>query len=228
MANTEFHRLAAPVAVAILLGMVLAIQVRTQGKVQQTVQQDRVTEATLDQLVTIMREQDRLQAERDKLREVLSRNALRLQIDEQLAAGGLAQVTGAGVTVTMADPATDLASAPVSNNRVSVEDVLLVLNELRAGGAEAIAINGVRVIARTRISRQSGSSPLVVDGQVLGAPILIEAVGDPQVLASSLTMRGGVVSRLERWIQIGVHPADELAIPPLGVIPEHHHARPVP
>lgn len=226
MRQTPLRRLVAPTIVAVLLGMVLAIQVRTHGKVQQAVQQTRVTEATLDQLVSVMREQDRLRAERSRLSEVLSRHALRRQIDEQLASAGLEVVTGDGVLVVMADPGIDLTAAPVATYRVSVEDILLVLNELRAAGAEAISINGVRLTALTRISRQSGNSPLVVDGQVLTGPVIIEAVGDPQVLISSLTMRGGVISVLERWIQIGVREAKDLVIEPLPAIPEYRYARP--
>lgn len=79
--------------------------------------------------------------------------------------------------------------------RVTVEEVsaqvppvvlLDMVQELRTGGAEAIQINGqVRLVAQSSFS--AGAGGVVVDGQQLQAPYVLDVIGDPHNLENSLT-----------------------------------------
>ena len=59
---------------------------------------------------------------------------------------------------------------------------LEVINELKAAGAEAIGINGVRILGNSRISC-GGPTINVGDDQRFAPPFVIHAIGDPDALA---------------------------------------------
>jgi uncharacterized protein YlxW (UPF0749 family) len=127
---------------------------------------------------------------------------------------GVVAVVGPGVTVTV-------------DGRISAGAVHELLNELRNGGAEAIAINGTRVIAATTISGEPGE--LAVDGSPLPADFDILAIGGPQLLTGTLTRIGGVVAQIgatEPGVNLTVTPTERIEAPATqrDLVPAH--ARP--
>jgi uncharacterized protein YlxW (UPF0749 family) len=60
-------------------------------------------------------------------------------------------------------------------------DMLHVINELRGAGAEAIAINGTRIMATSRISC-GGPTINVGKSERFTPPFVIHAIGDPDAL----------------------------------------------
>jgi uncharacterized protein YlxW (UPF0749 family) len=73
-------------------------------------------------------------------------------------------------------------------------DIRSVINELFTAGAEAVSINGYRVVATSGVFC---TGPVVrVNDHRIGAPFTIEAIGDPQALKSTLTMQGGILDLL--------------------------------
>lgn len=69
-----------------------------------------------------------------------------------------------------------------------------LIEELRNGGAEVIAINDVRVVTSTYVSNTNNG--LMCDGKLLTAPYVVKAIGDPANLQNAVNMAGGVGSRL--------------------------------
>jgi uncharacterized protein YlxW (UPF0749 family) len=98
-------------------------------------------------------------------------------------------VTGPGLNITMNDAAsassgnggTDpRAATGKGEDRVLDRDLQIVVNGLWAAGAEAIAVNGQRLTARTAI-RYAGQA-ILVDFRPLVPPYVVSAVGDPSGL----------------------------------------------
>jgi uncharacterized protein YlxW (UPF0749 family) len=114
---------------------------------------------------------------------------------------GLVAVSGPGVVVTLRDskkapPRPNEMSpedyiAMTRNYIIHSEDIQAVINELRAAGAEAIAVNDQRVVATTAI-RCVGPVVQVNSIPTNGSPVKIKAVGDPDMLVSAMTMASGV------------------------------------
>lgn len=77
---------------------------------------------------------------------------------------------------------------------VEAIDLAGIVNELWAGGAEAIAIGGRRVLARSAF-RQSGPR-IVLDGTPLRPPYVIQAIGQADEMEAVLRVRGGFVDGL--------------------------------
>ena len=92
------------------------------------------------------------------------------------------------------------------------DDLLRVINELRAAGAEAIAINGERIVAMSEI-RCAGPT-LSVNNNRSAPPYEIKAIGNPNNLESALKLRGGVLENFKFWgIQADLSQSDDIVIP---------------
>ena len=93
---------------------------------------------------------------------------------------GTLGATGPGVRVTIEDP----------DGKLSLNNLLNAVEELRSAGAEAMEFNDtVRVVADTDFDKTDDG--LVVGGRRLSAPYVIDAIGDPDTLAPVLDFAGG-------------------------------------
>lgn len=195
------------------LGFGLAVQVRTT-------QQDSLDAARTSDLVRILddlsAQRDRLTAEQTRLRATLTdlqnsadqaqaaREATRERIESLRILSGEVPVTGPGVTLTISDPEGVLAAA----------DLLDAVQELRDAGAEAIAIDGQRVVAETALTDTADG--IAVGGQIVDSPFEIVAIGPSSTLASGLSFPGGVLESVrEAGANGSVVERDEVAVPAL-------------
>ena len=92
-------------------------------------------------------------------------------------------MSGPGVVLTINDNPTD------ANGILIDQDLRHVVNGLWLAGAEAIAINGYRLSARTAI-RQAGSA-ITVDYRSMTTPYRIEAIGDASELDDGFRANSG-------------------------------------
>ena len=157
--------------------------------------EERITEL-LSTINTLHSELGSLEAERDELQNRLDLVEQSSQ-DEQLAAlreeltkvqtfAGLTTVKGRGVHV-------QVSFDEHTNVGLIQSRLLLLINELRASGAQAISINGVRILAMTEI-RVVDESYISVNALQLVAPYDIYAIGDAAKLYNGITMgRSGIV-----------------------------------
>lgn len=107
---------------------------------------------------------------------------------------GRTDLIGKGLIITLKDGDSSLFKGPISNTLVHDGDLLAVVNALKNAGAEAISINGQRITSRTAIS--CIGTVVTVNGEKIGAPFVIKAIGLPLQLYSSITMQGHYVDTL--------------------------------
>jgi len=177
-----------------LLGFAIAVQVHANS------QSDSLAGLREDDLVGILDNQD---ARADRLRQQIAQlqqqlrqlqdtgdrsAAAREQAESEAKALGVLlgtlPATGPGVTVRITDPA----------HKLSAEDLLDVIEELRGAGAEAIAFGPVRVGTDTAFTDANGS--VAVDGTVLQPPYVVTAIGDSKTLDTALNIPGGVAATI--------------------------------
>ncbi|MEW6623561.1 MAG: DUF881 domain-containing protein [Bacillota bacterium] len=128
----------------------------------------------------------------------------RLKVVTSLA--GFSEINGAGITVEMYDSGTGFSSIDIVHDR----DVRDVVNELFSAGARGISVGGQRLVATSSI-RCAGPIILVNQKPIAVDPIVIKAVGDPKVLASSLEF---IRAELKEFgIRIEVLPEDQIILP---------------
>ena len=135
------------------------------------------------------------------------------QIKEGNKILGLSEVKGPGITITVADSETDFSNAIDSSPYlVQDKDILNIINELKNAGAEAISINDHRVVTSTYII--CGGNIINVNGEKIGSPFVIKAIGLPETLAN-LSRPGGTLNDLEqnRKLKVDLKKSNEITIP---------------
>jgi uncharacterized protein YlxW (UPF0749 family) len=108
--------------------------------------------------------------------------------------------------------------------KVLDEDIAELVNVLWAAGADAVAVNGVRLTALTAI--RSVGQTVLVGFRPLESPYVIEAIGDAQQLADTVTLSTITVrlraARAEFGGELGILAMREITLPPAPVTtPEH-------
>jgi uncharacterized protein YlxW (UPF0749 family) len=117
-------------------------------------------------------------------------SALQDQVDQLREPAGLTPVAGPGLTVVLTDaPKSEIDKArgegvSVDELVVHQQDIQAVVNALWAGGAEAMTIQGQRVVSTTGI--KCVGNTLVLHGVPYSPPYRIAAIGEPATLEASL------------------------------------------
>ncbi len=217
----------AQLIVAVLLfglGLGLAIQVRStsdDSALRGARQEDlvRILDEVDDRTQRLEDEKQRLDDQRTELEnssdqaEEARKQTLEKERQLGILAGTVA-AQGPGITLTITDPA-----------RAVAPDMLLdAIQELRAAGAEAIQVNGVRVVANTYFSGDAGD--VQVDGKKIEAPYEFTVIGKPQDLEPALNIPGGVVQTLEKeQATVLVERSDDIVVDALRPAQRPDYAR---
>ena len=130
-----------------------------------------------------------LRAEVDALTDAENAGAgsdLPQQLQRQEATAGLTAVVGPAVTVTLDDAPSSVAADGIDADLLVVhqQDIQAVVNALWAGGAEAMTIQGQRVISTTGI--KCVGNTVVLHGVPYAPPYVISALGDQNRLENAL------------------------------------------
>jgi uncharacterized protein YlxW (UPF0749 family) len=145
------------------------------------------------------------------------RDARKSLADLQVLAG-VVPVEGPGLVVSLSDP----------QRRVEWDALLDLVQELRDAGAEAIAINGHRVVASTWLGSRDGG--VTVDGRAVSAPYVVEAIGPGDSLAQALDIPGGslTVVSTQPEVKVRLRQEDRLVLPAAEAPPSLELAEPTP
>lgn len=212
-----------------LLGFALVTQARTTEELGRRLETER-EEDLARILADLSAQSDRLQLEIAELRltllafennaedETLALRSLERRLADLRILTGAVPAEGKGVVFTIVD-----------HGGLVTQDLLVdTIQELRDSGAEAIGVNGVRLIASSAFATRNAR--LLVDGQPLTAPYKISAIGPPETMAKALQIPGGAVDSLE--LQPGVDATIEtlgqMSIPARGEPVRFVFAQPVP
>ena len=206
------------------LSFIFMAQLNTVNRSDETLQGKRETELR-DDLTALKIEYEELKKENEKNLEIVEEyktsssnnntliNSLTQQLNQMSALSGMKDVAGEGIIVTLDD--SDMA---VSDN-ISTESILIhdtdlraIVNELSAAGAEAISINGQRIIATTAI--RCVGPVIQVNGVKVAAPFTVKAIGNAKYLESALNIKGGIVDSFEIYgIKINISREKSITIP---------------
>lgn len=127
---------------------------------------------------------------------------------------GYTDVEGPGIQITMYDnPNEEIMGFDINDDVIHDVDVLNILNDLKVSGAEAISINGQRVLSSSEI--KCAGPVLRINDVRIGTPFVIRAIGDPKVLMASVNAPGTYGDTLKSVYFIGFEPVieDKLFIP---------------
>ena len=129
---------------------------------------------------------------------------------------GYSDMVGKGVIVTLKDGDNATGIGLPTNYIVHDEDLIEVVNALKNAGAETISINDHRIVSKTGIS--CVGNVITINGDKVGAPFVIKAIGSPTQLYSAMTIPGGYIELLKNaGVQVKVEQDEKEKI----VIPKY-------
>lgn len=190
----------------------LAVLVNQQEEALQSL------EAEVDQLRGKLREYETVTTEGRSAAETLTR-----EVDSYRLVLGLTPIQGPGVILRLRE-----GSSPgsVLAPQVQPQDLSGLVNELWSAGAEAIAINGVRILATTGIKQDERE--IVAGTFRMQGPYLIRAIGNPKAMTAVLNLRGGFVEGLRSvGLTVEIAAVEMQTLSPYGGPLRFQHATPV-
>ncbi len=210
----KHHYSIALTTMCVFLGVIIGIQFNTVKKQRITTENQRLSEATLA-LKQVQTERDALLEQNAALEQTIKQyqdgSYGGQELDQLRIFAGLTSVSGSGVKVIMNDSSTK-NGGDSNAYLVHAEDLLAVVNELNAAGAEAVSINGQRYVGKSAIN--CAGSIVMVNGVRVAAPFELLAVGEADVMQAALYFPGGVVDNLAPWgIEVSVSKESMLTVP---------------
>ncbi|MEN6324977.1 MAG: DUF881 domain-containing protein [Syntrophomonas sp.] len=206
--------------VCIILGVMLSVQFKTTGYYRATLVPER-TEDLAAQITTVKKEKEALEQKTASLEEQIkntkNNDQARADLQKELQGAkltvGLMPLEGPGVKITLSDNPKDLEPGEDPNSLLIHEDnLLMVVNDLKASGAEAISINDQRITAMSEI--RCAGTMIVVNQVRIGPPFVLLAVGNPDLLENGMTQKSGNLSSLQfMGIQANIEKSEKLRIP---------------
>jgi uncharacterized protein YlxW (UPF0749 family) len=195
-------------AICFGLGLLLVVQLRSQRDIRLAASNEDweyVVAELIDSNARLRGEVEALQLQLEGIQAIEGGGALLESLVDEVnhlrVANGLVKVTGPGVELIIAGP-------------ISVLDLHDLINELRNAGAEALALDGQRIVTWSAIS--SDGEHVTVDGRPVQAPYHLEAIGHAHTLEVALTRPGGLVQLLQQaraGVSITVSRRDKVTLP---------------
>lgn len=130
---------------------------------------------------------------------------------------GLTNLEGKGIELTVADDpdaTTESISVidDISKHIVHYNDIISLVNELKNAGAEAISVNGQRIVSTTAIT--CIGNVIKINDEKVGSPFVIKAIGFPASLKGALTRGGGYLESMRLdGIEVTIKEQDNIQIP---------------
>ena len=192
--------------VFMILGIVIAVQAKSTLK---------------EQLSKEQKETDELKTEIDEnlaIRNEIINAYVQKQNDVQLAdewerikqSTGLADLKGPGITIKLDDAPVRQPDTPVKLQIIHDHDIKVILNDLKIAGAQAISINGERIVP---MSEQLCAGPTIkINSNRYPVPFFIEVIGDPDVLYESINKSVRIADMIGFGIRVEINKSKELTI----------------
>jgi len=211
--------------VCLLLGVTLVVQFRTQGNIVKAVLADSSTEQAM-MLNSLVESNAALRKEIETLDAQLAQYrggdqegnipSLVNDLNRIKVINGLIEVSGPGIELTIGGP-------------LAPEELQDIINELRNAGAEAIVLNGQRIVVNSVIS--IGQGGLALGGVPITPPYVYAAIGDPDTLARAVDRKGGLVPALlanHPDLTMNMQKKDKIVAPIYEKKMEFRYAKPAP
>lgn len=184
----------------VVIGIVIALQIKGFNNKKDSSDQQEKIASLQNQLIKLTQESESLEDQNEELQDKINAlesdenreylNSLVNELAEIKKFAGMTKVQGKGIYIEL--------DFPTSFSYTSIQSHLtLVINDLRASDAQAISINGERILAMTELKIGSNGK-LVVNGRLVSEPYIIRAIGDTSSLQSGMNLSGqGIIPTMQ-------------------------------
>lgn len=222
-------RIAAAFSVAFVIGIMFVIQARTSGgekiytsgkaveDYKTMIASERSTTENINRQISeagLLLEEYKNDSE-DEETSAVERN-IKDEWTKYSILAGACDVKGPGIEITVDDGKRDLyVGEDINNLLVHDIDILMIINELKQSGAEAISVNGQRIVDSTSINCSGWT--VRINGQTYARPFVIKAIGNGKRMIANLLSEDGYGTSLRQWgVIFTAEIADEVEIAAYG------------
>lgn len=140
---------------------------------------------------------------------------------------GQTEVKGKGVIITLDDnkEILNMSSQVIDPNLLLVHDgdLIQVISILKNAGAEAISINDQRIVNTTAIT--CDGYVVRINGEKVGAPYEIKAIGSPEYLKGSLEVSGYMETMVNDGVIVEIKKSNSITIPKYEGVLKHEYMK---
>ena len=217
--------------VAILLGMMcflltigIFIQVKTVSqsgtKIAKTMSEKELRNSVLEMKEKYEKQFAILEGKEKELNSLISSvsvndstsSELSERLDEVNSQIGLTALQGEGIIIRLEDGDENNTSVSIKETVIHDNDLKAIVNDLCIAGAEAISINGQRIVNTTAIT--CIGNVIKVNDEKIGNPFEIRAIGSKARLDGGVSMNGRTLSGMKKaGIKVKVERSDNVVVP---------------
>ena len=189
------------VLLCLALGIAISVQYKSMNSRQDSTSsaQEQIN-SLQSQLIELTKESESLKNDKEELQNKIDTldsdenkkylESLIKELEDVKTFAGLTTVKGEGIYIKLEFPASVSYSAMQSY-------LTLTINDLRASNAQAISINGQRLLAMSEL-RVGTNGQMIVNGQMITKPYEIYAIGDTSALQSGMILGGnGIIPTMQ-------------------------------
>lgn len=220
----------------LLLTVALCVQIRTMNSANSTVSQTLADNELRDQVLRMkdrydeaLRNLENAQKELEQVRVEATQNDATAETKEQELKEnnmllGTTDVVGDGVEVVLQDAAEQNSSIGLSYQLIHYSDIQRVVNELKNAGAEAIEINGQRIVPSSSITCEGNI--IKINGERVGSPFVIRAIGSQSLLYGGLSRVGSILDAIsEAGNTATITKVDNITIPKYSGVIDYEYLK---
>ena len=191
-----------------ILGILISLQLKTINLENNGMTTSKEGEQLAVELRGLNKEEEELRLEIDDIKDKIDEykvdqgdSKLESEIKKYEILSGYTEVEGKGIEVKIKqneDVELDSSQSIIYNYDL----ILSMINKLNSAQANAISVNGQRIVANTYIHLKEDD--LFINDIKIIEPILINIIGNPDTLASALQIKYGIVWEMEKYYNMDI------------------------
>lgn len=192
---------------SIILGILISLQIKVLNIENNGMTTSKKGQELSIELKQLKNEEEKLNMEIKSIKSNIDRykknngsSALKEELKDYETLAGYNIVEGEGIEIIIGDK--ENTKNGQSNIVYNYDLFLSMINKLNSAQANAISINGERIVNESYFTIKQDN--LYLNNTILEEPFIIKAIGNPDTLASSIQIKYGIVWEMENYYNIKV------------------------
>ena len=192
---------------SIILGILISLQIKVLNIENNGMTTSKKGQELSIELKQLKKEEEKLNMEIKSIKSNIDRykknngsSALKEELKDYETLAGYNIVEGEGIEIIIGD--NENTKNGQSNIVYNYDLFLSMINKLNSAQANAISINGERIVNESYFTIKQDN--LYLNNTILEEPFIIKAIGNPDTLASSIQIKYGIVWEMEKYYNIKV------------------------
>lgn len=192
---------------SIILGILVSLQVKVLNRENNGMTTSKKGQELSIELKSLKKEEEELNMEIKAIKDNIDRykksdgsSALKEELKEYETLAGYNNVEGEGIEIIIKD--SESSQNGYSSIVYNYDLFLSMINKLNSAQANAISINGERIINESYFTIKQDK--LYLNNTIIEEPFIIKAIGNPDTLASAIQIKYGIVWEMEKYYNVKV------------------------